>query len=170
REAWTDECLFLQHSIALGLAIESSTSSTYNSHLNSFINFCQLHHRLTDPTPDTLSYYVVWLSHHIEPHSVDTYLSGITNKLKFMLPDVCATQCSPLVTRTLQGHKRQLSKPICQKMPIGEHDITCIIEAVGLHPDYDNSLFIAMLITGFKSLQRLGELAWPDSRNLAVIH
>lgn len=166
RVAWTEERLFLERSIALGLAIEPSTSAAYDSHLNSFINFCQLHHRLIDPTPDTLSYYVVWLSHHIEPRSVDTYLSGIANKLEFMFPEVRAARRSPLVTRTLQGCKRRLSKPIRQKVPIGEHDITRIIEAVGFLPDYDNTLFIAMLITGFKSLQRLGELAWPDSVKL----
>jgi len=166
REAWTDERLFLIRSIALGLAIEPSTSSAYDSHLNSYINFCQLHHRIIDPTPDTLSYFVVWLSHYIEPRSVDTYLSGICNKLEFMFPNIREVRRSPLVSRTLQGCKRRLSKPIRQKVPIGEHDIARIVNIIGPSPDYDNTLFITMLITGFKTLQRLGELAWPDAVKL----
>jgi hypothetical protein len=176
REAWSEEHLFLEHSIALGLVIKSSTSTAYDSHLNSFINFCQLHHCMIDPTADTLSYYVVWLSHYIEPRLVDTYLSGIANKLEFMFPDMHAARRSPLVTQTLQGCKRQFSKPIRQKLPIGEHDIVCIIQSIGILPDYDNALFIAMLMTGFKTLQHLGELAWPDSvkfqsyRKVAMCH
>ncbi|KAG2339209.1 hypothetical protein BDR05DRAFT_977831 [Suillus weaverae] len=135
REAWTDECLFHERLIALGLAIEPSTSSAYDSHLNSYINFCQLHHRIIDPTQDTLSYYVVWLSHFIEPRSVDNYLSGIANRLKFMFPDIL-------------------------------DDVARIVDTIGSHPSYDDSLFLATLITGFKSLQRLGELVWPDSTKL----
>jgi hypothetical protein len=166
REAWSEERLFLECSIALGLIIKSSTSTAYDSHLNSFINFCQLRHHMIDPTANTLSYYVVWLSHYIEPCSVDTYLSGIAHKLKFMFPDVRATRRSPLVTQTLQGCKHQFSKPIHQKLPIREHNIVCIIQSIGILPDYDNVLFIAMLMTEFKTLQCLGELAWPDSVKL----
>jgi len=32
-----------KHSLALGFAIESMTASAYDSHLNSYLNFCQLH-------------------------------------------------------------------------------------------------------------------------------
>jgi len=65
REAWTDERLFLIRSIALGLAIEPSTSSAYDSHLNSYINFCQLHHRVIDPTHRQNTFFLTtkkWLA------------------------------------------------------------------------------------------------------------
>lgn len=168
REAWTDERLFRERAIALGFAIESSTAAAYDSHLNSYITFCQLHHRQIDPTPDTLSYYVVWLSHHLEPRSVDNYLSGIANRLEFMYPDVRAVRRCPLVTRTLRGCKRRLSKPVRQKSPLGLDDLARITHIIrkDANAPYDDTLFLAMLITGFKSLQRLGELTWPDSTKL----
>lgn len=166
REAWSDERLFHERSIALGFAIEPSTSSAYDSHLNSYISFCQLHHRTLDPTEDTLSYYVVWLSHHIEPRSVDNYLSGIANRLEFIFPNVRATRRSPLVTRTLKGCKRRLSKPVRRKLPLRRDDLVRITHDIGTQPHYDDLLFLTMLITGFTSLQRLGELTWPDATKL----
>ncbi|KAG2743561.1 hypothetical protein P692DRAFT_20666066, partial [Suillus brevipes Sb2] len=127
-----------------------------------------LHHRPIDPTPDTLSYFTVWLSHHIEPRSVDNYLSGIANRLEFMFPDVRVARRSPLVTRTLQGCKRRLSKPVRQKIPLGLDDLARIVDVVQHDNDcrYDNTLFLAMLLTGFKTLQRLGEMTWPDATKL----
>ncbi|KAG1871099.1 hypothetical protein C8R48DRAFT_596260 [Suillus tomentosus] len=168
REAWTEECLFRECSIVLGFAIETSTSAAYDSHLNSYITFCQLHHRPIDPTPDTLSYYVIWLAHHIEPRSVDNYLSGIANRLKMLFPDVRNARRSPLVSQTLQGCKRRLSKPVKQKLPLGVDDLARIAERIvqQREPDYDNKLFQAMLLTRFRSLQHLGESTWSDSHKL----
>ncbi|KAG2072455.1 hypothetical protein BDR04DRAFT_1013624 [Suillus decipiens] len=137
--AWTEEHLFQEHSIALRFAIEPSTSMAYDSHLNLYITFCQFHHCPTNPTQDTLSYDIVWLSHNIEPQLVDNYLSGIANRLELLYPEVCNTRRSPLVSRTLQGQK-----------PV----------------PYDDTLFLTMLVTGFETLQQLGELTWPDAIKL----
>ncbi|KAG1721012.1 uncharacterized protein EDB91DRAFT_1064599, partial [Suillus paluster] len=52
------------------------------------------------------------------------------------------------------------------KLPISLDDLTRIVHTLGPQPSYDDSLFLAMLITGFKSLQCLGELVWPDSAKL----
>ncbi|OAX30747.1 hypothetical protein K503DRAFT_704869, partial [Rhizopogon vinicolor AM-OR11-026] len=40
------------------------------------------HHFNIDPTPDMLSYYVTFMSHYVQPHSINTYLSGIVNQLE----------------------------------------------------------------------------------------
>ncbi|OJA13912.1 hypothetical protein AZE42_11795, partial [Rhizopogon vesiculosus] len=164
REAWTLERLTLERSVALGFALEPSTASTYNSHLNSYLNFCRLHSRPVDPTPDTLSFFVVWLSHHIEPRSVDSYLSGIVSRLEVYYPDARAARCSRLVARTLKGCKRRFSQPVKRKLPLSRMDIARVLAAnTG---SYDDCLFSAMLVTGFETLQCLGELTWPDSKPL----
>lgn len=163
RVAWTRERLLYERSVALGFAIETTTASAYDSHLNSYITFCRLHHLPIDPTVDTLSFYVVWLSHHIEPRSVDSYLSGIASRLEEAYPDVRSARRSSLVARTLRGCKRRMSKPVQRKLPLSVDDLQLVRATFGQNPSYDNNLFLALLYTGFVSLQRLGELTWPDT-------
>ena len=166
REAWTQERLTFERSVALGFALESSTASTYDSHLNSYLNFCRLHDRPVDPTPDTLSFFVVWLSHHIEPRSVDSYLSGIVSKLETYYPHARINRCSQLVACTLKGCKRKLSQPVTRKLPLSRDDIQRVLCTTTLNDTYNSNLFAAMLATGFETLQRLGELTWPDDKRL----
>ena len=40
-----------------------------------------------EPTPDMLSYYIIYQLHIIIPDSVDSYLSGIINQLEPYYPD-----------------------------------------------------------------------------------
>ncbi|KAJ8597537.1 hypothetical protein M405DRAFT_693513, partial [Rhizopogon salebrosus TDB-379] len=122
-----------------------------------------LHGREVDPTPDTLSYYVIWLSHHIEPHSVDSYLSGIASKLELYFPQVHNARRSALATRTLKGCKRRHSKPVKQKQPLTLDDLSVVVAHTQASSDYDDHLFAALLVTGFKTLQWLGELVWLDT-------
>jgi hypothetical protein len=163
RSAWTLERLQYERSLALGFAIESTTASAYDSHLNSYLNFCRLHNRPVEPTEDTLSFFVVWLSHHIEPRSVDSYLSGIVNRLQSYFPHVADTRKSLLVSRTLKGCKRCLSRPITRKLPLSLDDLNVVVTTLRDTAIYDDILFTALLITGFKTLQRLAELVWPNS-------
>src|SRR6267154_1580973 len=109
REAWSHERLLYERSLALGFAINSTTAAVYDSHLNSYVNFCRLHKLPLEPTEDTLSFYTVWLSHYIEPRSVDSYLSGIANRLESSYPQVRVARRSSLVAHTLHGCKCQLS-------------------------------------------------------------
>ena len=88
REPWTIERLNYERSILLGLSIDHSTSATYPSALNSYLTFCKSHRLPVEPTPQTLSYYTTFQSFHINPKSVDSYLSGICNQLKPFFPDV----------------------------------------------------------------------------------
>lgn len=165
REAWTLERLTFERSVALGFALESTTTSSYDSHLNSYLNFCRLHDRPIEPTADTLSFIVVWLSHHIEPRSVDSSLSGIVSKLEAYYPDARAARCSRLVAHTLKGCKRRLSQPIKRKLPLSRADIEHVLTSTAGGHCHDDALFTALLVTGFETLQRLGELTWPDARH-----
>ncbi|KAG2056111.1 hypothetical protein BDR06DRAFT_838431, partial [Suillus hirtellus] len=122
-----------------------------------------LHHLPIDPTVNTLSFYVVWLSHHIEPRSVDSYLSGIASRLEETYPDVRKARRSSIVARTLHGCKRRMSSPVQRNLPLSVDDLESVRNTFGPTPGFDDSLFMALLFTGFITLQRLGELTWPDA-------
>ena len=79
REAWTLERLNTELTINLGMAIDQSTHYNDTSALNSYITFCRLHGFDIEPTQRTLALYVTFQSTYINPKSVDTYLSGISN-------------------------------------------------------------------------------------------
>lgn len=101
REAWSMERLLTERSISLGLALDRSTSRAYASALNSYLEFCSLHSLDPEPTPDTLSFYITFMSHHIQPRSVRAYLSGIVSHLEAFYPNVKQNRETRLVTRTL---------------------------------------------------------------------
>jgi hypothetical protein len=105
RKPWTLERLNYERLILLGMSIDTSTAGTYSSALNSYLTFCKLHGLPVEPTPQTLSYYVTFQSFFINPRSVDSYLSSITNQLELFFPDVRKNCSSQLVARTLAGAK-----------------------------------------------------------------
>ncbi len=88
REPWTLEKLYHERCLALGSAIDTTTLGPYNSALNSYITFCKLHNFPVQPTIDTMSYFIVFMSSHIKPESVSSYLSGICNRLENFFLDV----------------------------------------------------------------------------------
>ena len=105
REPWTLKRLNYERSILLGLSIDTSTATTYSSALNSYLTFCKMHKLPVEPTPQTLSYYTTFQSFHINPRSVDSYLSGICNQLEPFFLDVRKNRASSLITHTLAGAK-----------------------------------------------------------------
>jgi hypothetical protein len=161
RLPWTFERLVRERAIALGSNIDTSTRMAYNSHLQSYLTFCKAHKFPIAPTPDTLSFYIVYMSHHISPSSVTSYLSGICNRLQPFFPDVRTARCSPLVVRTLAGCHKLYKTPTRRKHPLSVEDL---VFASSQHPSptHDDTLFLALLYSAFYALHRLGELTWPD--------
>jgi hypothetical protein len=155
-----------RRAIALGMALDTSSHASYSSALNSYIAFCEMHSFPLDPTPDTLSLFVVYMSAHIEPRSVDKYLSGISHELEPFYPDVRKNRKSMLVSRTLKGCKRLYSKPTRRKQPLSVSQLKLAIESLGTDPSHDDRLFISMLHNGFRGLLRLGEMVAPDNSRL----
>lgn len=162
RAPWSREKLVRERAIALGRAIDSSTFSTYTSHLQSYLAFCKSHNFPIDPTPDTLSFYTVFMCHHIKPDSVASYLSGICNQLESLYPNVRIVRKHPLVTRTLAGCKRMFNTPTKRKRALTVDDLARLL-TVFPPTSHDNHLFRAMTLAGFFALHRLGELAVPDN-------
>ncbi|RDX45993.1 hypothetical protein OH76DRAFT_1485786 [Lentinus brumalis] len=166
REPWSKERLILERATALEHALDRSTHSSYSSALNSYLAFCQRQNFSLEPTPDTLSLYVTFQSHHIEPRSVDAYLSGICSELEPFYPEVRTNRRSPLVARTLKGCKRLYSKPVRRKRALTRDDLNLVVSSLSHSDAYDDRLFLSLLLTGFHALLRLGELVWPDQRDL----
>ena len=155
-----------ERSISLGYSLDSSSFGAYTSALNSYITFCNLHHLPIDPTPDTLSFYIVFLSSHINPKSVNSYLSGICRQLEPFYPEIRHHRKSLLVSRTMAGCLRRFGTPTKRKKPFSHADLQHVLDSLPPTPSHDDLLFCAILLTGFHALMRLGELVFPDKRAL----
>ncbi|KDQ08107.1 hypothetical protein BOTBODRAFT_88476, partial [Botryobasidium botryosum FD-172 SS1] len=119
-----------------------------------------------EPTPDSFSFYTVYMSHHIKPRSVESYLSGICNQLEPHFPQTRSVRKDVLVTRTLTGCKKLFTSPIQRKRPLACAEIASLQPQYAASMNHDDLLFFAMLTTGFGGLLRLGELVWPDKKDL----
>ena len=166
RAAWPRDRLLRERAIALGLAIDISTCNSYGSALNSYLTFVRLHNLPVEPTPDTLSFFVVFMSHHIEPRSVSSYLSGICQQLEPYFDNVRRSRHSPLVDRTMKGCLRLYSSPTVRKRALTLSDLKTVLSELSLSSSHDDLLFKAMLLTGFFALMRLGELTFPNTKKL----
>jgi hypothetical protein len=160
------ERLVNERSISLGYSLDASSFGTYTSALNSYLTFCNLHHLPVDPTQDTLSFYVVFLSSHIKPDSVNSYLSGICRQLEPFFPDIRRNRNSMLVSRTLAGCMRRFGTPVQRKMPLSHTNLLFVLDSVVSEPTHDELLFVALLLTAFYALMRLGELVFSDKKKL----
>ncbi|KAI5980623.1 hypothetical protein EDD15DRAFT_2187816 [Pisolithus albus] len=148
------------------MSLHPNTHRAYSSHLNSYLTFCDLHHLPVAPTPDTLSFFVVFMSHHIQPRSVENYLSGIVSQLEPHFPEVREARDSNLVRRTLRGSLRRFSRPVVRRQPLSRADLLHAIQSCPRPFSFDDLSWLAMLLCGFFGLLRLGELVWPDSSHL----
>ena len=159
-KAWTPEPLTFERLIALMFALESSIVITYNSHLNSismdYTSGKLTHHQIL--CPSLLSGFC----------TIFSYLSGIVSKLEIYYPHVHMNRWSQLVAHTLKGCKWWLLQPIMWKLPLSCTDIQQVIIMTTSTISYNNSLFAAMLATGFETLQHLGELTWPDNKAISL--
>ena len=160
------ERLIHERALALGHVIDKSTLSNYSSALNSYLNFVTLHELPVEPTADTLSLYTVYMCHHINPRSVNTYLSGISQQLESTFPAVKEARNSALVRRTWQGCMRMKGVATIRKRALTTDDLRVVITRYHMSSLHDDLLFLAMLLTGFFALLRLGEMIFPDDTSL----
>jgi hypothetical protein len=165
RLPWARARLLHERSIALGCAIDVSSAASYSSALQSYLSFCRSHDFPIEPTPDTLSFFTVYMSHHIKPSSVNSYLSGICNQLEPFFPNVRHHRRHPLVTRTLRGCRKLRALPTSRKTPLSRTELASLRDP-HMSGSYDDVLFFTQLVVGFHALLRLGELVWPDNASL----
>jgi hypothetical protein len=163
REAWSLDRLLHERAVALGCSIEPSSAATYSSAFRSYLTFCHLHNRSIEPTLDTLSFYIVFMSYHIKPQSVESYLTGICSMLEASYPNVRDIRRHRVITRCLAGCKKLHPSAVVRKRPLTRAEVGVIANLYSGSLNHDDHLFAALLTVGFHGLFRLGELVWPDS-------
>jgi len=166
RQPWSREQLVCARALALSNSIDISTRKCYGSACNSYLTFVRLHNLPVEPTSETLSFFIVYMSHHISPRSVKTYLSGLVNQLLPFFPEIQEARQSHIVRKTLQGCLKLKSKPTTRKQALSTADISVVLSHFSTSSDHDDLLFVALLLTAFFALHRLGELTFPDDNTI----
>ncbi|KAJ3532167.1 hypothetical protein NMY22_g7856 [Coprinellus aureogranulatus] len=167
RPVWSLVDLQRERSRLVDLTVAASTSHSYSSAFDSYLDFCQRHNLDFAPTPDVMSLYISYMSSYINPRSVASYLSGICHCLEPSFPHVRDVRSSPLVKRTLRGALRSKGTAINRKLAITPADLRSILKQPPPDPSpLDNALFYAILLTGFFGLLRLGEMTTPSTKAL----
>ena len=113
-----------------------------------------------------MSFYIVFMSRHIDPKSVKTYLSGICQQLEPYFPNVHQARHSPLVERTMKGCMRLHGTATKRKRALTTSDLQKVLLDLAHSQSHDDFLFRTMLLTGFFALMRLRELSFPNDVSL----
>ncbi|EIW74034.1 hypothetical protein CONPUDRAFT_68006 [Coniophora puteana RWD-64-598 SS2] len=166
RPAWTQERFDHELAVTLGYAVDPSTTLAYTSALNSYLDFCRIHHFPIQLTSDTFAKYIVFMQTYIRPKSISSYLSGICNQLEHLYPEVRAVRKHPLVVRVLRGSHRRCGAPATRTEPLSREHLRFAADTLLPDSSFDDSLFLAQLLVGFYALMRTGELVVPDRRDL----
>ncbi|KAF8997015.1 hypothetical protein BDQ17DRAFT_1196212, partial [Cyathus striatus] len=161
REHLLQEC-----AITFGYGIDCSTLSNYSSTLNSYLSFCKSHTLPIKPSSDTLSLYIIFMSHYVKTSSISTYLSSIVHELEPYYPTVREACNSPLVTHSLYcsqchfHHSPQWNLPL--PLPLLSFICTSFCNLL----DHNDLLCVAILVTAFYGLLCLGELILLDNTSI----
>jgi hypothetical protein len=129
RTRWPRQKLEHCQAVALGYALESNSQAAYSSALQCYLNFCRVHEFPVEPTPETLSFFIVYESHYIKPQSIDSYLSGVVSQLEPFFPQVHANRKAIIVSRTLRGCKKLFSSEIHRKQPLYRDHLSLALSA-----------------------------------------
>ena len=152
-----------ERTVATSNSIDLSTQQMYGSALNSWLAFVEMHHFLIEPSIDTLSFFIVYMSHHISPWSVKLYLSGLVQLLEPEFPQIREIRSSLLVSRVMKGCLKMRNQEVKRKKPLSIGDLQFINYRFHQSRVHDDVLFAALISTGFHGLLCLGELTFPDS-------
>ena len=66
----------------------------------------------------------------------------------------------------MAGCLRRFGRPVKRKAPLSHANLLHILDSMGSAPSHDDLLFAALVLTGSHVLMRLGELVFPDKKNL----
>lgn len=150
-------------------ALAFSTKSKYRCALLSFLNFCHSVSISPFPSQQSLIWYISYscrtISHRtgrpISPRTIKAYLSGIASAFSKSVPGITDITNSKAVRDVLKGCKRQFSTPVLRKEPLCMQDLARVYST--MTNGFDDTLFFAMLVSGFHALHRLGEITVPDN-------
>ena len=110
-----------------------------------------------------LSFYVVFMAHHIKPTSVVQYLSGIINCLQLPFPSAWAAHHDLLVNKSLMGMQRLHGFVLTsRKRALTTDDLHTLVSHVSPN-GLDNLVLIAIVFTAFHALLHLNKITQPDN-------
>jgi hypothetical protein len=158
-EALDDRVRFLQVN-----AIEKSTTKGYATGACNYITFCMNHNLPLDPTPSTLARYIAYTSQFIA--SGPKYLTGARHFLAQLYPEFDEGQKHPLVQAVIAGSQKTRADPVRRKAPLSPDHLLAFAEIAQVSGRYDDILFATILTCGFYACHRVGELVWPNSKDL----
>ncbi|KAF7763982.1 hypothetical protein Agabi119p4_8519 [Agaricus bisporus var. burnettii] len=169
RSAFPLQHLDIQTPETLSQAIAEPTGHDYDTHLLSYLEFCQLYSLPITPTMTTFARYMVFITHFdITPESLETYLSGISFRLRAYFPEVDEIRNSRFIRDVSNGIKRKHENRDYQhKEPITFSQLENVAASCkNVNNSYDDRLFFALLVTGFFGLLRIGEFTDPNNPRL----
>ena len=159
RAVWTTDHLCAQHAEYFSKCIDLSSKSTYRSGFNSYLSFCYRHEIDLDPTPNTLSWFIVYMAwqtgpsgHLISIWTISSYLSGISHHLLPFYPHVLDSRRHSLVTKTLRGAEKMEGQPITRKSAINDQHLLYLLDRIRSSSSYDDWLFLAICFTAYHGL------------------
>jgi hypothetical protein len=126
--------------------------------------FIRMHNFPLEPNIDTLSFFIVYMSHHIWPKSIKSYLSGLVQQLEPDFPSIRDVHLNCLVVKVMKGCLKSRGVAVRRKLPLSIDDLKYIANKYSSSQRHDDLLFAAQISTGFHALLRLGEMTFPDSR------
>jgi len=112
------------------------------------------------------TYNSIYMSYHIKPCLVKSYLSGICNQLESFYPNVWEVHHYKLIIKTLLGVTKLWATLTICKQPLLCKKLASVSMSFSLSISYDNKLFLSILLTSFHRLMRLGENIWLDAMSL----
>ncbi|KAF8988882.1 hypothetical protein BDQ17DRAFT_1257433, partial [Cyathus striatus] len=117
-----------------------------------------------EPSGDTLSLYIIFMSHYVKSSSISTYLSSIVHELEPFYPNVRDTQNSPLVQHCSTRIVFVERIPPSQYPP--PHSLLLFICTSFQSSLNHDLLCITILVTAFYGLLCLGEFVLPDNASI----
>jgi hypothetical protein len=135
--------LLQERALALSNSVDISSDQSYGSALNSWIAFIKMHNFPLELNIDTLSFFIVYMSHHIRPKSVKYYLSGLVRKLEPDFPSVREVRLSRLVVKVMKGCMKSRGVAVRRKLPLSINDLQFIINKLSSTHLHDDLLFRA---------------------------
>jgi hypothetical protein len=163
-EAWTMECLNTELTINLKMAIEHVTHDNYSSALNSYLNLLQTAQPWHWTNSAHTHTFVTFQSAHINPKSVDTYLSSIANQLETHFPNVqCMQKCYHILC--FAGCKMTLWCTNISQTSSNQGQSDHHFQHIQTHP-HNDLLFTTQILTGTDCLMCLAEITWLDKVSL----
>lgn len=150
-------------------ALASSTKMKYRSAVISFLNFCHQEGFSSTPSIKSISAFIstscrrtsTRTGRTVSPCTVEAYLSGIASAFQQIMPNISSITSHPEVRKVLKGCKKQFLLPVNRKEPLSIQDLVRV--STSSPSNFDSLLFTALLLVGFHSLHRLGELTLPDN-------